>query len=138
MPPIVATGTNTAISDRDVATIGADTSRIASTVASFADMPFSIFCATASTTTMASSTTMPIASTSPSKDSVLMENPSSGNTAKVPMSDTGTASVGISVERTFCRKMKTTKMTSATAWNRVMTISRMPASMGRVVSSEIA
>ena len=29
MPPMVATGTNTAIRDRDVATIGAETSRIA-------------------------------------------------------------------------------------------------------------
>ncbi len=137
MPPIVATGTNTAIRDSDVATIGAETSRMASMVASFAAMPFSIFCATASTTTMASSTTMPMASTRPSSESVLMEKPSSGKTANVPISDTGTASVGISVERTFCRKMKTTSITSPTAWNSVMTISRIPALMGRVVSSEM-
>ena len=105
IPPIVATGTKTAIKDNEVATIGAETSRIASIVASFADMPRSIFCATASTTTMASSTTMPIASTRPSNERVLIENPSNGNTAKVPIRDTGTASVGMSVERVFCRKM---------------------------------
>ena len=52
---------------------------------------------TASTTTMASSTTMPIASTRPSSESVLIEKPSSGKTAKAPISETGTVSVGISV-----------------------------------------
>ena len=51
---------------------------IADIVASFGAMPFSIFAVTASTTTMASSTTMPIASTSPSNDSVLIEKPSMG------------------------------------------------------------
>ena len=87
---MVATGTNTAISESEVATIGAATSRMASIVASLDFMPFSIFVATASTTTMASSTTIPMASTRPSRDSVLIEKPSSGKTAKVPISDTGT------------------------------------------------
>ena len=45
-----------------------------------------------------------MASTSPNRDRVLMENPSSGNTAKVPMSDTGTAIMGMSVARQFWRK----------------------------------
>ena len=57
---------------------------------------------------MASSTTRPMASTSPKSDSVLIEKPSSGNTMNVPTSDTGTASSGISVARKPCRKMKTT------------------------------
>ena len=58
---------------------------------------------TASTTTMASSTTSPIASTRPNSDSVLIEKPNSGNMMKVPISETGTASNGISVARQPCR-----------------------------------
>ena len=54
---------------------------------------------------MASSTTSPIASTSPNSDSVLMEKPSMGKTMKVPISETGTASSGISVALQPCRKM---------------------------------
>ena len=60
---------------------------------------------TASTTTMASSTTRPIASTRPNSDSVLMEKPNSGKKTNVPISETGTASSGISVARQPCRKM---------------------------------
>ena len=72
-------------------------------------------CSTASTTTMASSTTRPIASTSPNSDSVLIEKPSSGKSANAPTSDTGTVSSGISVARQLWRKMKTTRTTSAIA-----------------------
>ena len=115
IPPMAATGTNTAISASEVATIGPDTSRMASIVASRAAMPFSIFADTASTTTMASSTTIPIASTSPSSDSVLMVKPSKGKTINAPINETGTVKVGISVERAFCRKMYTTRITRATA-----------------------
>ena len=53
-----------------------------------------------------------MASTRPNSDSVLIEKPSSGKMAKVPTSDTGTASSGISVARQPCRKMNTTRMTS--------------------------
>ncbi len=58
---------------------------------------------TASTTTIASSTTRPIASTRPNRDSVLMLNPNSGKNTNVPISDTGTASSGIRVARQPCR-----------------------------------
>ncbi len=85
---------------------------------------------------MASSTTSPMARTSPNSESVLMENPSSGNTANVPTSETGTASSGIKVARKPCRKMKTTMMTSTSASKSVLTISSMPAVTARVVSSE--
>ena len=46
--------------------------------------PFSMLRSTFSTTTMASSTTMPIASTRPNSDSVLIEKPKPSITAKVP------------------------------------------------------
>ena len=54
-------------------------------VASFGAMPCSMWCITASTTTIASSTTMPIASTRPNIDSVFTEKPSSGKKMNVPM-----------------------------------------------------
>ena len=64
-----------------------------------------------------------------------MEKSSTGNRAKVPTSDTGTASSGISVARQPCRNTKTTTMTSASASNRVWMISSMPALTASVVSS---
>ena len=39
--------------------------------------------------------------------------------AKVPTSDTGMASTGISVARQFCRKMNTTSTTSTSASKKV-------------------
>ena len=74
-----------------------------------------MWCSTASTTTMASSTTMPIASTRASSEIVLIEKPNSGNSTKVPTSETGTASSGISVARQPWRKTKTTRITSTIA-----------------------
>ena len=76
-----------------------------------------------------------MASTRPNSDSVLIEKPSSGNTANVPMSDTGTASIGISVARQFCRNRNTTMMTSTSASTSVFRISLMPSETGSVVSS---
>ena len=99
--------------------IGPLTSFIACTVASRGDRPASILRSTFSTTTMASSTTMPIASTRPNSDSVLIEKPKPSITAKVPMIDTGTATSGMIEARQVCRKIITTSTTSATASSRV-------------------
>src|SRR5271169_5865937 len=55
------------------------------------ERPFSMWCSTASTTTMASSTTRPMARMRPKSERVLMEKPNIGKKAKVPMSETGTA-----------------------------------------------
>src|SRR5450432_1520301 len=95
MPPMKATGMNTAARINAIATTGADTSDMARAVASLGLMPSSIWRCTASTTTMASSTTMPIASTSPNMLVMLIENPSSGKMANVPITATGTVSSGI-------------------------------------------
>ena len=54
---------------------------------------------------MASSTTRPIASTNPNNDRVFTEKPNNGNTAKVAISETGTANMGMIVARQSCRKM---------------------------------
>ena len=100
-------------------------------------MPCSMWCMTASTTTIASSTTMPMASTRPSSDSTLIEKPSIGKKMNAPISETGTVTSGIRVARQFWRKTKTTRMTRTTASNSVWTISLMPSATGSVVSSEI-
>ena len=48
---------------------------------------------------MASSTTIPTASTSPNNVSMLSEKPKACMTAHVPISDTGMATTGMSVAR---------------------------------------
>jgi len=135
MPPMNATGTKTAMSTRDAATIGPVTSRMAFLVASRADRPSSSMrrC-TASTTTMASSTTMPMASTKPKSVRVLMEKPRAVNAPNVPTSETGTAIIGMIVVRQFCRKMKTTTKTRNSASYKVCITSSMEAVTKRVVS----
>ena len=95
-----------------------------------------MLCCTASTTTMASSTTRPIASTNPKSERVLIVKPSRGKTMKVPINDTGTVINGIRVARQLCRKRYTTRVTSTTATTRVLTISLRPWVTGSVVSSE--
>ncbi|KAG1276757.1 hypothetical protein G6F64_014774 [Rhizopus arrhizus] len=71
---------------------------MARTVASWADRPSSAMMrSTFSTTTMASSTRMPMASTMPNMVSTLIEKPSARITAKVPSSAIGATSAGISV-----------------------------------------
>ncbi len=75
---------------------------------------------TFSTTTMASSTTMPMASTRPNSVSVLSEKPSAVMAAKVPISDTGIAMIGMIAVRQLCRKTITTMTTRSTASNSVL------------------
>ncbi len=67
---------------------------------------------TFSTTTIASSTTMPIASTRPNSDNAFSEKPNKCITASVPTSDTGTAASGITDARQVCRNSSTTSTTS--------------------------
>ena len=89
---------------------------------------------TASTTTMASSTTMPMASTRPNIERVLTEKPSIGKKMNVPISDTGTVRSGMMVARRFCRKIKTTSVTRMIASINVWTIPSMEAFTAGVVS----
>ena len=117
MPVMKAVGTNTAHSTRAMASTGPATSSIARRVASRAVSPCASHRSTFSTTTIASSTTIPMASTSPNSERLCSEKPSSVITANVPTSDTGTAIIGTSVARHCCRKMSTTTNTSTTASN---------------------
>ena len=70
---------------------------------------------TFSTTTMASSTTMPMARIRPSSVSRLSEKPKTSITPNVPTSEMGTATIGMSVARQLCNERKTTRITSTSA-----------------------
>ena len=72
---------------------------------------------TFSTTTIASSTTIPMARIRPSSVIMFSENPKTSITPKVPISEIGT--IGMSVARQFCNERKTTRITSSNASNRV-------------------
>ena len=74
---------------------------------------------TFSTTTMASSTTMPMASTRPKSESALIEKPKRYMMPNVPMTETGTASSGMIDARQVCRKTMTTMTTSRIAMSSV-------------------
>src|SRR5580698_2120171 len=76
---------------------------------------------TFSTTTIASSTTMPIASTRPNSVSVLIVKPSASRTPNVPTIDTGTAISGMIEARQVCKNTMTTMTTSSAASNSVST-----------------
>ncbi len=89
---------------------------------------------TFSTTTIASSTTMPIASTRPNSDSALIEKPNSSISAKVPTIDTGTATSGMIEARHVCRNTITTSTTSATASSSVLTTDWIDARTNLVMS----
>ncbi len=119
-----ATGTNTATSTMPMTMTALNTSCIASTAARYADLPNSRMCRSMfSTTTIASSTTMPMASTMPNSVSVLIEKPNSLTKAKVPISDTGMVRAGMMVLRQFCRNRNITSTTSSNASPRVFNTS---------------
>ena len=68
-----------------------------------------------SSTTMASSTTRPMASTSASSVSVLIEKPNSAISANAPIRLTGMVTMGMMEARSVRRKTKITSATSSTA-----------------------
>ncbi len=96
-----------------------------------------MFTSTLSTTTMASSTTRPMARIMPNMVSMLIEKPSRCMPTKVPMMETGTARIGITVARSDCRKMNTTSTTSITASKKVCTTFSIEYSVNWLVSRTI-
>ena len=111
MPEISAAGTNTATRTRPIAISAPEISRIVRCAASRGDRPSRMCFSTASTTTIASSTTMPTASTSANSESELIEKPRASWTANVPTSDTGMAMIGMIAARHVCRKRTMTSTT---------------------------
>jgi hypothetical protein len=104
VPGRKATGTKTAPSTSVAATIALVTSPIERRTAAARGSPSPSSRATFSTTTMASSTTRPMASTSAKSVIVLIDRPIAFRTAKVPTSETGIVTAGMSVVRQSCRK----------------------------------
>ena len=135
MPPRNATGTNTAHSTSTMAINAPLTWRIARSAATAGDTrSAAMIRSTFSITTIASSTTMPIASTRPNSVSRLTVKPRTRMPKKAPMTETGTASTGMSVARQFCKNTNTTSVTSTSAANSVFTTSVIDAVMKGVVS----
>ena len=121
IPARKLTGTNTAQSTSDIATRAPPIPLIAFLVASFGGRcSCSIMRSTFSTTTIASSTTIPIASTSPSSVMVFRENPKISMTPNVPTREIGTAIAGTSVALQLCSERNTTRITSNRASNSVL------------------
>ena len=134
-PPKNAIGTKTAESTSAMPQRAPVICPIDLIVACRGDSPSSdMIRSTFSTTTMASSTSRPIARTIANMVSVLIEKPAAESTPKVPSSTTGTAMVGISVARKFCRKTNITTKTSRIASTRVWTTSSMEILTNGVVS----
>ena len=111
---------------------------MASTAACRAETWYSWMCRSMfSMTTIASSTTIPVARMTPKSVSVLIEKPISLMKAKAPISETGIVIVGMIVLRQVCRKMKMTMTTSRMASASVLSTSRIESLTTSVVSSAI-
>ena len=115
MPVMKADGTNTAVSTSAIAISAAPTSSMLRIAASRGARPAAMLRSTFSTTTIASSTTMPIARTRPNSDRLFSVNPNIDMKKKVPISDTGIATSGMIAARQVCRNRMMTSTTSATA-----------------------
>ena len=90
-----ATGTNTATSTSEVAMTAPATSFMATEAALCGSVLPSAMCRSMfSMTTMASSTTSPVANVMPNSVRVLMENPNSLTKMKVPINETGMVTAG--------------------------------------------
>ncbi len=87
-----------------------------------------------SSTTIASSTTMPMASTRPNRVRLFSVKPSSFMTAKVPMRETGTSIIGRIMARQSCKNNRTTMATRITASRRVLKTSFTDSLIKGVVS----
>ncbi len=106
-----AAGTNTAHSTSAIAISAPPTSSMLLIAASRGCRPAAILRSTFSTTTMASSTTMPTASTSPNNVRLLSVKPNIAIRKNVPISDTGIATSGMTAARQVCRNRMTTSTT---------------------------
>ena len=119
-----------------MATTGPCTSSMAFSVASTGPRPSFFMCdSTFSMTTMASSTTRPMASTMAKSVRVLMVKPRATKLAKVPTKDTGMASTGMRVARQLWRNRNTMTITSIKASLKVFTTSPMDSLIYSVLST---
>jgi len=108
IPPMKSSGMKTAVRDTVIARIVKATSFDPSNDAFNGSLPISMCRTMFSSMTMASSTTKPTASVSAISERLSSEKPSRYITANVPMSDIGSARLGMIVAETFRRKTKIT------------------------------
>ncbi len=127
-----AAGTNTAHNTKAMAINADPTSSMVRFAASRGARPAAMLRSTFSTTTIASSTTMPMASTRPNSDRLLIENPKIAIKKKVPISDTGIATIGIMAARQVCRNRMTTRTTKTIASRMVSVTASMDCWMNSV------
>ena len=138
-PPKNAIGTKTADNTRPIPISAPVICPIDLRVASSGGKPSSVITrSTFSTTTIASSTNKPMASTRPNIVRVLIEKPKAAITPKVPSNTTGTARVGIRVARKFCKNRYITRNTRITASISVCTTEVIEISTKGVVSYGIS
>ena len=95
---------NTAISDTLIESTVKPTSRAPLSAACIGVKPFSIWRDMFSSTTIASSTTKPVAMVSAISDRLFRLKSARYITPKVPISDTGTATLGIRVARSIAQE----------------------------------
>ena len=122
-PPMNSSGMNTATSDRLIDSTVKPTSLAPSSAAFMRSMPASTWRLVFSSTTMASSTTKPVATVSAISDRLFIEKPSMYITPKVPSSETTVATAGTIVARTLRRNTLTTATTSRIEIIKVSSIS---------------
>jgi len=134
MPPMKKIGMKTATREMLMDTTVKATSLAPSLAASRGDKPVSMCRATFSSTTMASSTTNPVAMVSAMSERLSREAPSRYMTAKEPTSEATVAAAGMSVARALPKKTKTTRMTSTQEAPSVHSTSAREARMGGVRS----
>ncbi|CFP10590.1 Uncharacterised protein [Bordetella pertussis] len=134
-PPIRPMGAYTAARVRVMAITGPATSRAPTRAACTGDLPSSIWRCTFSTTTMASSTTSPMASTIASSVNRLMEKPRDSMMAAAPSMDSGIVTTGTSTARSEPRPRKITATTMRTASSCVLRTSSIEALMKRASSN---
>ncbi len=113
-PPMKSSGMNTATSDRLIDSTVKPTSRAPSSAACMRPMPASMWRCVFSSTTMASSTTKPVATVSAIRLRLLSEKPRRYITPKVASSDATVATAGTIVARARRKNTPTTNTTSAT------------------------
>ena len=111
IPAINDAGKNTAINTNVIPIIGPSSSFIALIAACRGVSPCSTFLATPSTTTIASSTTIPIQRTIAKSVNKLIEKPIPAMHANAPIIVTGTVVAGTSVARQSCKNSMITSRT---------------------------
>ena len=126
-PPIIRIGMNTAISDVLIESTVNPISLAPRNAAATGVIPCSRYRVMFSSTTMASSTTNPVEIASAMSERLSRLYPQAYMTAKVPISERGTAMLGMIVALTVLRNAKTTRMTSTTEIRRVISMSRTEA-----------